>query len=105
EAELELAPLLELARTIVRHREEEIADLEKERRAEGFEEADRLLREPDLRRRRELLADAAHRLRRRAACDLADVGEHDVARAEVCEVVCDRRSDCAGAGYDNPSSH
>src|SRR5207302_1337239 len=65
---------------------------------------DAVAREPHLRRRRELLANAAHRLRRGAARDLAAVAEDDVARTPLREVVRDAGAYRAGAG-DDDSSH
>src|SRR5207237_1170429 len=67
--------------------EEDVSDLEEERRPELFEEADAVARESHLRRRRELLANAAHRLRGRPTGDLAAVAEHDVARPSQGELV------------------
>src|SRR5262249_4639036 len=64
------------------------------------EELRALLREAYLRLGRELLAEAAHGLARRARRDRVPLGEHDVVGAEEREVVCDRRADGAGAGDD-----
>ena len=93
---LELPPRLELGQPRLGRREEQVADLEEERRAELGEERDALAREPHLGRGRELLADAAHRPRGRAAADLAAVAEHDVARSAEREPVGD-------AGPDRPA--
>ena len=56
--------------------------LVEERRPELLEETDACLGEPHLRRGGELLAHAAHRLRRGAARDAASVGEDHVPRHE-----------------------
>ena len=72
---LQHAPLLELGEPLLGRREEEVADLIEQRRAELFEEADAGLREPNLGRGGELLPHPAHRLCRRASGDLAAVGQ------------------------------
>src|SRR5207245_3202641 len=61
---------------------------------------DARLREPHLRRGRELLAHAAHPLRRRPCGDVLAVGEDHVVGAEEREVIRDRGTDGAGAGDD-----
>ena len=96
-------PLLELREPALGRREEEVAHLFEQRRAELREEPDARLREPHLGLGRELLAHAAHRLARGAACDLPHVGQHDVVRAAKREVIRDRSSDRARAGYDDAS--
>src|SRR5438477_118702 len=81
DAELSLhrcAPL-ERREAVRRRREEDVPDLEEERRAELLEEADAVSRETDLGRGRELLPHAAHRLRGRAPGHLAAVAEDDIA--------------------------
>src|SRR5204863_370178 len=69
---------------------------------ELLEEADRLLREPNLRRGRELLPDTAHRATGRPAADLAAVAEHDVSRAGQRQVIRDARADRPGPGDYDP---
>ena len=101
ESSLHRSPLLELGEPGRRRREEEVADLLEERRAELLEEPDARLGEPHLGLGRELLAHAAHRLAGGAARDLPHVGEHDVVGAAEGEVVGDRGADRARAGYDD----
>ena len=89
ERALVLVALLDDRQALLGGREEEVADLLEQRLAELLEERDALPREPHLVAGRELLADAAHRLRGRSARDLAAVAEDDVAGAEQREVVRD----------------
>ena len=85
-------------------REEEVADLLEERRPELLEEADARLCQAHLGGSRELLADTAHGFRGRTRGDACAVGEDDVPRAELGEVVRN-----GGAGRPRPryddSSH
>ena len=103
ERPLDRSPLLELGQTLLARREEEVADLLEERRSELREEPDARLRQSHLGLGRELLADAAHRLPRRAAGDRARVGEHHAVGARERQVIGDRGADRARAGYDDSS--
>ena len=96
---LKLQPLVEGSAPVLGRGEEQVADLVEVRWPELLEEADALLRQPDLGGGGELLPDAAHRARRRLARDLAAVAEDDVARAAQREVVGDARADRARSGY------
>src|SRR5204862_7781337 len=64
EGVLELPPLLELGKTLLRDRKEEVADLAEERLAELAKECEARSGEADLGLSRKLLANAAHRLAR-----------------------------------------
>ena len=90
---------------LVARRHEQVADRIEERSAELAEEWNAGAHQRDLGRGRELLAHAAHGLPRGPRGDLRTVGEDDVAGSEEREVVRNARSDRAGAGYDNSSSH
>src|SRR3954468_12798203 len=104
EVALHRGALAQSGETALRRRDEHVADLLEERPAELPEQRRTVAREANLGRRRKLLAESTHRLAGGAARDLADVGEHDVARVEQREVVRDRRPYGAGAGNDD-SSH
>src|SRR6185437_12563336 len=84
-------------------REEEVADLVEERRAQLLEEADARLGEQDLRLGGELLANAAHRLGCRAPDNAPAVAEDDVVGSQLREVKSDARACRAGPGYDDAS--
>ncbi len=101
---LKLAPLLQLRQAVLGGGQEQVADLVEQRLAELLEEADAGLREPHLGSGRELLPDAAHRLRGGASGHLAAIGEHDLARAERSEVIRNRGADRPRSRYDD-SSH
>src|SRR5262249_39845242 len=96
-------PRLERLEPFGCRRQEEVTDLVEERHAELLEEADARLRQPHLRRGRELLPHAAHRLGRRAARHGAAVAEDHVLRPELRQVVGDARTSGAGPGYDDAS--
>ena len=100
EAVLQLAPFLEARETVLGRRDEEIADLLEEPRAERREELDALAREHDLGGGRELLAHAAHRARGRAAAELAAFGDDDVVGAGERKVVRDAGADRARSRDD-----
>ena len=100
---LELSSFLELGEASLGGGQEEVADLIEEWRPQLFEEADARLRELDLRRGRELLPNAPHRLRRRTAGNRTTIAEHDSFGTELRQVVGDRRAGSAGSGYNDPS--
>ncbi len=100
---LEHAALLEAREPVLGRGEEEVADLAEVARPERGEELDALPGEHDLGGRRELLAHAAQRPRRRAAAELAALRDDDVVGSEQGEVVRDARADRAAAGDDYAS--
>src|SRR5215218_889687 len=101
---LDRPTLMQRRQPLLGPRDEQVADLVEQRRAELLEETDAGLREPHLGCGRELLADSAHRLRGRAAGDAPPVGEDDLAGPQRDEVVRDGGACGPGPGYDD-SSH